>query len=82
MPRGNDGKIFMPGPLDDCTPTVFIDRIRLEDATARDIDEFVQPGAIAGMEVYTRASQVPPQFASLTSCGAIVIWTRVPPKKP
>jgi hypothetical protein len=81
MESGSDGKILMPGPLYYCTPMVFIDGFRLDSATARDIDEWVAPEEIDGIEVYTRNTQVPPQFSSMSACGAIVIWTRPFKKK-
>ena len=46
-------------------------------ATDQGIDAYVRPADVAGLEVYSGASTIPPQFASATNsrCGAIVIWT-------
>jgi hypothetical protein len=42
------------------------------------IDQFIRPDEIAGMEVYTGASKLPPRFHASTQgarCGVIAIWT-------
>jgi hypothetical protein len=41
------------------------------------LDGLINTGSVAGIEVYPRANQAPPQFQSLNgNCGVIVIWTR------
>jgi hypothetical protein len=41
------------------------------------LDGMIRSSSVAGIEVYTRASQAPPQFQSLNgNCGVILIWTR------
>jgi carboxypeptidase-like protein/TonB-dependent receptor-like protein len=43
------------------------------------INHYVAPDDVAGIEVYTGASQIPPQFNSSmfnSRCGVVVIWTR------
>ena len=46
-------------------------------ALAPDIDALVPITNIAGIEVYTRPSQVPAQYQSVSNgCGAIVMWTK------
>jgi hypothetical protein len=43
------------------------------------INNFISPDDIAAVEVYTGASQVPPQFNSTmynSRCGVVAIWTR------
>lgn len=54
---------------------VFIDGQRV---TSMPIDQLVLPSRVAGIEIYTRASQVPPEFSvtGTASCGAVVIWTK------
>lgn len=47
------------------------------------INHFVPPEEVVGIEVYTGASQIPPQFNSgsfNTRCGVVVIWTRSGPE--
>ena len=62
-----------------CIPSLFVDGIldRVRDFDAYYADEIV------GMEVYVRESTRPFEFTDPQNpCGAVAIWTRVPPKKP
>jgi hypothetical protein len=63
-----------------CQPTVFIDGLRLERLSRRDIDLWVRPEELAAMEVYTRPEQAPPQFTTMEGCGVLVLWTRRLPR--
>lgn len=65
-----------------CQPTVFVDGLRLDRLSRRDIDLWVRPEELAGMEVYTRAEQAPPQFTTMEGCGSLVLWTRRLPRPP
>jgi hypothetical protein len=72
-------EIVMKSAFDDCWPSLYIDNnlVSKTDAalTPIDIDAWVRPNEIAGIEIYF--DQVPPQFQrALTGCGSIVIWTR------
>ena len=41
------------------------------------IDDFIEPSATAGIEIYPRASGAPPQFQMLNgTCGVVVFWTK------
>jgi hypothetical protein len=41
------------------------------------LDGMLRTSTVAGIEVYSRASQAPPQYQSLNgNCGVILIWTR------
>jgi hypothetical protein len=73
-------RILMRGTLGYCSPDLYLDGMRLTNMDARDIDSWVQPDEIEGMEVYTSAGRVPPEFSSLSGCGSIVIWTRRSPR--
>ncbi|MDQ3674537.1 MAG: TonB-dependent receptor plug domain-containing protein, partial [Gemmatimonadota bacterium] len=59
-----------------CQPIVWIDRVPIRDA---ELDELATPEEIAGIEIYSSSSGVPPQFMDRggRSCGAIVVWTRI-----
>jgi len=60
-----------------CWPLVWLDGAPLPTAEF-DID-FLTPGSIEGIEVYSGVSQIPPQFMGsrgLGSCGVIVVWSR------
>jgi len=59
-----------------CQPMLWIDRVPMRDV---ELDEVAVPEEIAGLEIYTSSSGVPPQFMDRSgrSCGAIVVWTRM-----
>ena len=76
-------RILMRGSFGYCAPDLYLDGMRLRDLDVRDINGWVQPDEIEGMEVYTSAGRVPPEFSSMNGCGSIVIWTgRSPRRKP
>lgn len=61
---------------DDCVPSFFLDGQHMRNLSADDINGFVEPKEIAGVEVYAGTEQ-PPQFSDgLSGCGSIVIWTK------
>ncbi len=61
---------------DDCMPNFFLDGQHMKNLSADDINGFVDPKHIAGIEVYA-GTEVPPQFQhGLSGCGSIVIWTK------
>jgi Carboxypeptidase regulatory-like domain/TonB-dependent Receptor Plug Domain len=63
--------------LRDCPPQYWVDGLRIEAASP---DEFV-PQDVEAVEVYSGPATIPPQFTARVSsntCGAIVIWTRIP----
>jgi hypothetical protein len=67
------------GGWGECTPALYIDGIHVPsmggELAAEDIDVWVRPEEIAGVEVYFDI--VPPQFnPGLTGCGSIVIWRK------
>jgi hypothetical protein len=74
-----EGGIRMRGPFGDCSPSLFIDGRLVPSPggalSTLDLDMFVQPEHIAGIEIYQTV--VPPQFQlALEPCGSIVVWTR------
>ncbi len=41
------------------------------------LDDFVHPSELAGIEIYQRAVQAPPQYQMLNgNCGVILVWTK------
>ena len=72
-----DEKIMMRGIFEErCEPAVYLNGGWLNGVTAMEIDGYVRPADIAGIEVYA-AGQVPAQFQpGLTGCGSIVFWTK------
>lgn len=69
-----------PGMRGDCPPQYFVDGMRVENASP---DEF-PPMDVEAVELYSGISNTPAQFATRVmsvraqTCGAIVIWTRLP----
>ena len=68
----------------ECEPTVYIDGVRLSDMDVTDIDSWVPPQDLAGLEVYNSPERAPMEFTTLEGCGSLVLWTRrgVRPKRP
>ena len=66
-----------------CTPTIFVDAMRVEIGP---VDEILSGLEIGGIEVYPNPADVPPQFGSPGSrpgaaalsggCATIVVWTK------
>lgn len=57
-----------------CAPALFLDGMRVLNEDGN-LDQFINPMDVRAVEVYTRGSNVPPQFTTLSGCGSIVIWT-------
>lgn len=72
-----DTVILMRGLFEErCLPAVYIDGHHMRDLSADDINDWVRPAEVAGIEVYA-AGMVPAQFQpGLSGCGSIVIWTK------
>ena len=68
--------IMMRGAFGLCVPTIFLDGLPMPAISADDIDAWVTPKDVAGIEIYPE-SAVPAQFQDgLRGCGSIAIWTR------
>jgi outer membrane cobalamin receptor len=63
-----------------CEPDVWIDGVRVSlsagGAAGTTLDDLVSPTEIVAMEIYSSPMRVPSQYASLSGCGSLVIWTR------
>jgi hypothetical protein len=70
-------RILMRGIFSDrCEPAVYVNGALLTGISSTDLDQFVRPQDIVGVEVYTE-TQAPPQFRpGLSDCGSIVFWTK------
>lgn len=77
----NGNQIMMRGMFDArCAPAIYLDGQYMSILTADDIDSWVAPDEIAGLEVYS-AGMAPAQFqVGLGNCGSIVIWSRLRPR--
>lgn len=75
-----DTRISMRGIFADrCAPAVYLDGHYMRGLSADDINAWVSPDAIAGIEIYSPGT-VPAQFEpGMSGCGSIVIWTRRAP---
>lgn len=77
--RGRNEVRFTGGPFGRCAPRVWVDGFPLSfDLGFDNLNRYVDPDNVAGIEVYRRASDVPAEFSGgpSGSCGALVIWTR------
>ncbi|HEU4747340.1 MAG TPA: carboxypeptidase regulatory-like domain-containing protein [Gemmatimonadaceae bacterium] len=72
-----DTRITMRGSAGGgCEPSFYLDGQHMRNLTAADIDDWVRPHEIAGVEVYAGAG-IPGEFnQGMSGCGAIVIWTK------
>jgi hypothetical protein len=70
-------KVMMRGVFEDrCEPAIYINGQWMNGLTSGDLDGFIRPNEIAGIEVYM-AGQVPTQFQpGLGGCGSLVFWTK------
>lgn len=66
----------MRGAFGWCEPEIYLDGHHIPGITTDDIDGWVAPEKITGIEIYDE-SMVPAQFnRGMTGCGAILIWSR------
>lgn len=66
--------IEMQGGFGPCQPGIFVDGLRMSGAAARNLNDYLTPERVEGVEVYASISTVPAQFQSGT-CGVILFWT-------
>jgi hypothetical protein len=60
-----------------CQPSYWMDGIPTDPSVV-----WLQPPRdLDGVEVYSGPSETPPELERNSSCGAIVLWTRTPPKR-
>ena len=60
-----------------CAPAIYIDGQNMSVLSVDDIDNWIHPDEVAGIEVYA-AGTAPARFQpGLSGCGSIVIWTKM-----
>lgn len=69
-PRQEGIEVFLGASL-------YLDGRRVRQTAGQGVDEFLYPGDLAGVEVYTGSGDLPAEFADFNAqkCGAIVLWT-------
>ena len=63
-----------------CFPTVYVDGLLSHSGGGEParLDDFLDPMAIAGLEVYPSTTGLPPRYQGTGArCGVILVWTRV-----
>lgn len=78
-PNGRLGHTILgrgKGGAGSCPALVLLDGTALEPGD--EIDQFVSPQQVAGIEVYADPAFAPPQYggARLTGCSMVLVWTR------
>lgn len=58
-------------------PTVWVDGTQWRSVEPGDIDQFVSPREVAGLEVY-KPGEAPVQFRAIDDCVTLVVWTQPP----
>ncbi len=59
-----------------CPPAFFMDGMQTESMAL-----MLQPAReVDGLEVYSGLAETPPELKARNTCGAFVVWTRVPPE--
>lgn len=60
-----------------CTPLFVFDGVPMDLDGPWGLDNLVTPDNLEAIEVH-RGAFVPPQYAGLTDCGVVMVWTREP----
>lgn len=58
-----------------CRVSVYMNGMSLRGMSANDINGYVRPNDLIGVEVYS-AGTAPPQYSEQNGCGSVVIWSR------
>lgn len=77
----SDPRCWAPVGLNGCYMDVYLDGRRLSSVARKNeatyIDEYILPSHIAGIEIYTTPSKVPPEYQSLSgTCGVLLFWSK------
>lgn len=73
----SDRRVLMRGISGDwCAPAVYLDGIPVPSMGADDLDAWLRPRDVGGIEIYSEAD-VPPEFQrGRSGCGSIIIWRK------
>lgn len=75
--QGFDKVLLVRGGVEDwCVPSVWVDDHYVFNMSGDDVDNWVKPDRVAGIEVYVGISTPAQYQRGLSGCGAIVIWTK------
>ncbi|MEJ7760776.1 MAG: carboxypeptidase regulatory-like domain-containing protein [Gemmatimonadaceae bacterium] len=72
-----DRQILVRGNMAEwCSPSIYLDGHNVGGLTAEDIDVWVDPDDVGGIEIYPGLG-TPPEFQQgMNNCGSILIWTK------
>ena len=68
------GRVLMRANRGTCAPAVFLNGMNVTVPDGN-LDAIMNSQEVMAVEVYSRTSNVPPQFDSRNGCGSIVVWT-------
>jgi hypothetical protein len=72
-----DNKILLRASVDDwCYPAIYVNGHYMRDLDADDLDAWVRPSDLLGVEVYAGISAPVQYQQGMTGCGSILIWTK------
>jgi len=63
-------------PASVCRANVYVDGVQMHFDETISIDQSIPMQWIEAIEVYRRASEVPAEFLSRSTCGVVAVWTR------
>jgi len=74
---GTDRSVIL---ANNCVARIFIDGVSVTQTEGGSIDDLLPADHIAGIEVYPRLMQAPPQYQSArgAACGVVLFWTKEP----
>jgi len=73
---GRTGIQIGRGRVQGCNPKIYLDGVPMLVDADFNINNFVMPQFLEGVEVYTGPSEAPIQYLGTSTCGVIMIWTR------
>jgi len=64
------------GRIGQCNPELYLDGVRMLVDADFNINNFVQPFVLEGIEVYNGPAEAPIEYLGTSTCGVVMIWTR------